>query len=240
MKPNIRNVHQCPYCLRGRGVIAIDLAKVLAQRPDPPQPVFTPRPPITGDPKVDMLAELEYMEEINTTEHHTINLEEPDGIFIFDPDASAEGPCRHTIYLYPEVEAVYHESLASEPSRWEYGGIWNHPWFAEHDHDEYAREGMWDLIEWLPRRPPDLRPTQPHVVRKFSRSWKSRRGRWNIWVEPIVVLALEPVAFLEELRHSVKQCSPQLQEPQRPHRGTAGNDQEKTGETPVQGIPPED
>ena len=202
MKSRIRPFFQCPYCPRGRGVLALDLNKVLAQCPDPPPPpVVMPRPVPTGDKWADITAELDYMIATDTSVLNCIDPGEAGGIFVFDPGVAASGPCKHMLVFSPDVGAGSIDRETSRPIRWGWDGCWKHDWFTTHDPRESITTFIWErVIHDRDEKVSRWRPTQPHQVRSFTREWRSKRELWKVAVAPTLLVALEPLTFLDEVQ----------------------------------------
>jgi hypothetical protein len=206
MKSRIKPLFQCPYCPRGRGIIAFDLDTVLGRRPEPLPPVVIPAPVPTGDKQADTLAWLRHINESCPGVDHRFDPGAPGGIFVFDPDAVASGPCKHVIMQHPDVRAACLAPLASTTSCWTYAGIWQHPWFSTNDPNGYLYDFLWDaVIDDSDKTHLPWRPAQPHRVRRVSRSWHSKHDVWEISVDMPLVVAQEPAVFLEELQRLDKQ-----------------------------------
>lgn len=169
-----------------------------------------------GDIRIDLAAALTR----RPPSEEVIVLDEIQGqpVVVFQPGVAGARPCPHTIYLLIDVWTP----KANCP-KVDLSFVWNHPWFAEHDSNGFAKEVFWDQV--VDRRQvraegrrelgfPSYRPELPYSVRRPVReTMYPRRGTMQrrVRCEGWAIYSVDAQAFCEELGKAAQHFVPVVQ-----------------------------
>ncbi len=130
--------------------------------------------------------------------------ERPDsGLLSHSHSPCAETPCPHLVILWIGIHL--HEVLEEElTSRGELFLMWENPWFAANDQQRAVSGILWDDDEFGGAYPRRLHDTADSY-RTISVETEDPRVEWVLDVQILVKVALDPVAFLEEVRRAISQ-----------------------------------
>src|SRR5258706_1937691 len=118
MLTGIRRIYRCPYCMGGRGIIAVDRDVALA-----------PRPPGRQGEEIDLVRDLDQK------------------IIVFEPDGAASGPCRHMVDFYVDGMVQRMENGVVVEKTFDFSTNWNHPWQIANDPDKDLSIFLWENLD---------------------------------------------------------------------------------------------
>jgi hypothetical protein len=177
--PRIERKFRCPYCPRtGVGTVAIDVDQAVRAANKRPHAKHV---------EVDIPAG------------------DPSGIILFAPDRPSGKPCEHVISLLIDVEVRNFHSNAEFETLLSRTGNFDHPWFAENDPDKDLNIFLWTDVNGGDETA--FHPVSPFRIHLLPSLWKKVKGTsLRVLASGTIIVAMQPLVFLEELREGFGRC----------------------------------
>jgi hypothetical protein len=125
------------------------------------------------------------------------------GLLSHSHSPCAETPCPHLVNLWIGIH-LYKVLDEGPTSHGELFLMWEHPWLTANDQQRAVMGILWDDDEFGGAYPRRLHDTADSF-RTISVETEDPRAEWVLDVQILVKVALDPVAFLEEVRQAISQ-----------------------------------
>jgi hypothetical protein len=164
---------RCPYCRLGEGDLTIDAGQVA---------IFALENPDAFEVRLQDLPESK--------------------LVVHNAESGAPTPCPHLVNY--SIGVLLSEARDGDREmQGELSLLWKHQWFAENDFDEVVSEFLWHHLALEALRFGSY-PRSLHHISHPNCTLGTEHGQgqsgWVLGVNAVIIVASEPVAFLEELR----------------------------------------